>query len=406
MPKLDDWTEADEATDTTFDHVLRRAAHVSSPVPVASGRRLQPGNTLLGGRLQIVRRIGEGGMGVVYEARDNQRRTGSVAVKTLSRLEPNEVYRLKNEFRSLAELSHPGICKLFELFCEDEQWFFSMEFVAGVPFDEWVRPAGALNEARVRDAFGRLFSAISAVHQSGKLHRDLKPSNVLVAEDGRVVVLDFGLASDPEAGGVGQTLTRERLSGTPAYMSPEQAAGAVTTTASDQYSAGVMLFEALVGGLPFHGRLGEVLARKQYESAPSVSALAPDAPADLAALCDALLDRNPARRPSPEMVLRTLLPLSMPDLPALAEKAVEPERLIGREDELRALRAAYAATLDGQLVAVFVAGGSGIGKSALVSTFLDAIQAEGDAIVLRGRCYENESVPFKAFDAIVDQLTR
>ncbi|HYQ03232.1 MAG TPA: protein kinase [Polyangiaceae bacterium] len=406
MSKLDEWTEADEATDTTFDHVLRRAAHVSSPVPVASGRRLQPGNALLGGRLQIVRRIGEGGMGVVYEARDNQRRTGSVALKTLSRLEPNEVYRLKNEFRSLAELRHPGICQLFELFCEDEQWFFSMEFVAGVPFDQWVRPSAVLNEARARDAFARLFSAIAAVHQRGKLHRDLKPSNVLVREDGRVVVLDFGLASDPEPGGVGQTLTRERFSGTPSYMAPEQAAGAVATAASDQYSAGVMLFEALTGMLPFRGPLGEVLARKQYESAPRVHTFAPDAPGDLASLCDALLERDSARRPSAETALRGLIADTLPALPVHEAQPSEQEGLLGRDEELRALRAAYAGTLDGQLVTVFVAGGSGIGKSALISTFLDTIQAESDAIVLRGRCYENESVPFKAFDAIVDQLTR
>lgn len=403
MTRLDEWSAAEASADTAFDLLLRRAAHVSAPAPSASGLRLQSGDALLGGRLEIVRRIGEGGMGVVYEARDTQRRAGRVALKTLSRLDPNEVYRLKNEFRSLAELSHPGICRLYELFCEDDQWFFSMELVKGVRFDAWVRPQGRFDEARTRDAFARLFAAVSALHERGTLHRDLKPSNVLVTDEGRVVVLDFGLASDVRPGGIGQTLTSDRLSGTPGYMAPEQAAGAAATAASDLYAAGVMLFQALTGALPFSGSLGEVLARKQFEASPAVAALAPGAPGDLATLCDSLLQRDAERRPTLDAAAGALGGAAAP---AIAVRPAEPETLLGRDEDLAALHAAYAATLRGEPCVVFVAGESGIGKSALVASFLEAVQSTNDATVLSGRCYEHESVPFKAFDAVVDGLTR
>ena len=121
----------------------------ASPIPGAqlldSGFRPPPGTSVLDGRFSIRRQIGEGGMGVVFEAYDDLRRS-VVAIKTLSWLDPGSVYRLKNEFRSLADMNHPNLCRLHELF-SDDGWFFSMEFVDGEHFDEWVRPDGRLDEA-------------------------------------------------------------------------------------------------------------------------------------------------------------------------------------------------------------------------------------------------------------------
>src|SRR5262245_11884412 len=137
MPERSEAGDAFDATEPEFESLLRRAAHVSSHGAI---RFFSPGQTLLGGRLSVQRRIGEGGMGVVYEVYDERRR-GTVALKTLSRLEANGVYRLKHEFRSLAGVTHRNLCPLYELFNEGD-WFFTMELVAGQPFDHWVRPEG------------------------------------------------------------------------------------------------------------------------------------------------------------------------------------------------------------------------------------------------------------------------
>ncbi|HSU39875.1 MAG TPA: serine/threonine-protein kinase, partial [Polyangiaceae bacterium] len=221
------------------------------------------GSLLVGGRLQVTRKIGEGGMGAVYEAFDAERRT-AVALKTI--LEPDAVgiYGLKNEFRALADVRHPNLVALHELFFDSDHWFFTMDMVDGEPFDCWVRPRDGLDEARLRSALGQLARAVQVIHRAGKLHRDLKPSNVLVTPSGRVIVLDFGLVADPQLGGLGQTGSGAMLVGTPEYMSPEQAAGGRASAASDFYALGVMTYEALSGQLPYAGTAGEILAAKQW----------------------------------------------------------------------------------------------------------------------------------------------
>jgi serine/threonine protein kinase len=148
-------------------------------------------------RFQLRRRIGEGGMGVVWEAHDKERLT-TVALKTLRSLAPDALLRFKNEFRALQDVSHPNLVSLGELIEEGGQWFFTMELVRGVPLASWVRPYEGLpyDEARLRTAFAQLADGLQALHARGLLHRDLKPSNVLVSESGRVVLLDFGVVSE------------------------------------------------------------------------------------------------------------------------------------------------------------------------------------------------------------------
>lgn len=247
--------ESDPAnTDPHFDAHLRDAARVSSLRPL--GAATQPiGTSLASGRFSIVRRLGAGGMGVVYEAFDRER-NARVALKTVHELDSSSLYQLKNEFRALADVAHPCLVGLHELFAEGDSWYFTMDLVDGVPFDAWVRSqAAGVDAPRLRASLRQLSAAVGAIHAAGKLHRDLKPSNVLVTPDGRVVVLDFGLAVDRELGGVGHTIADEHVCGTPAYMAPEQAAGALASAASDFYAIGVMLFEALTGRLPFEGQL-------------------------------------------------------------------------------------------------------------------------------------------------------
>lgn len=400
-----------ERAPDSFESFLRQVARVSEARGKADQARFSSGARLANGRFEILRHLGEGGMGVVYEAFDNERR-GKVALKTLTRVDAAGIYRLKNEFRALADVHHPNLVRLHELFADEENWFFTMGLVEGERFDHWFDPRDPKGEpdeawfARVIAALRQLADAVRAIHRAGKLHRDLKPSNVMVDQDGRVRVLDFGLVADPELGGVGQTLAEEVLSGTPAYMAPEQAAGRSCTEASDWYAVGVMLYEVIAGRLPFAGNIVEMLAAKQTVDPTPLLDLRPETPPDLASLCMALLERDPAARPGVEAIRRVV----GSEHAVESRRSIAPEAgidLIGREEELAALRSAYQATLDvARPVIVMVSGESGMGKSALMETFLTELQRTTAAVVLQGRCYEREAVPFKAFDALIDVLSR
>jgi hypothetical protein len=393
----DGWTERDDSAAVP----LRSA--VGAELVGLPRSSVAEGTALARGRLRILRRIGQGGTGVVYEAFDAQRQE-RVALKLLRCTESRQIYRLKNEFRALAGVTHPNVVQLHELFRDEDGWFFTMDLLRGVPFDQWVRPCGALDEARLGPALVQLASAVDAIHRAGKLHRDLKPSNVLV-NDGRVMVLDFGLASEPNVGGVGQTITEDFVSGTPAYMAPEQAALAETSTAADLYAIGVMLFEALTGQLPFEGSARAVLVQKMQKDAPRASSLWAEAPECLDLLCARLLARAPEERPDLAELLQ--LGSGQPASARAPEPSFRPpELLLGREHELAALRAEFEETLAGRAVVMLVSGESGMGKSALVGGFLDELRKSADAVVLAGRCYERESVPFRGLDSLVDDLSR
>ena len=417
---------SDPGESARFDVLLRRAARL--PSMNAGGPRVRVGAVLCNGRFQVLRRLGEGGMGMVFEAFDRTRGV-SVALKTVSQLDAGAIYRLKNEFRSLAEVLHPNLVQLYELFADDGQWLFSMELVAGVSFDVWTRPNDVLDLRRLRDALRQLVAGVRVIHTAGKLHRDLKPSNMLVTAEGRVVILDFGLAADPEPGGTGQTSDAGHTIGTPAYMAPEQAAALDSLAASDWYAVGVILFEALTGKLPFDGKPGAILVDKQLGEAPRASAIAPDAPEDLDRLCAALLQRDPFSRPNGEQIEamldladpRSVRPVRRSALrssgsPSSAAGAGEPRllarsslpasALVGRAAELQLLREAYASAAAGRVTVVHVSGESGVGKSTLCNAFLQELRDKEPALVLAGRCYERESVPYKAFDRLVDELSR
>jgi serine/threonine protein kinase len=391
-------------------------------------------------RYQIVRRIGEGGMGVVYEAFDRERNQ-AVAVKSLLYFTPAALYRFKQEFRTLADVHHNNLVRLHELVVtEGDVAFFVMELVGGVDFQAYVRnplaaplpvdaqesttmrlgagvpPAG--NDAprtspadfdKLRDALRQLVEGVQALHGAGKLHRDIKPSNILVAPDGRVVILDFGVATELSRV-VDTNLSEEReVVGTVRYMSPEQAVADETTAASDWYSVGVMLYEALTGRPPFVGSSFEVLTRKTTGDIVPPADCVDGIPPELDSLCRALLESEPGARPTgPEILRRLGATRSFRPIPSLAPKgdAARATTLVGREDQLRKLRDSFEQVLSGRSVTVRVAGASGMGKSAVAQFFLDGLVETGEAVVLRGRAYERESVPFKAVDSVIDALSR
>jgi tetratricopeptide (TPR) repeat protein len=254
---------------------------------------------------------------------------------------------------------------------------------------------------RLRGALRQLAEVLIELHAQGRLHRDIKPSNVLVTLQGRVVLLDFGLSKEMEPRPDPET-SDGHIVGTATYMAPEQAAGGAVTAASDWYAVGVMLYRALTGRLPHHGRPLEILMAKQRTDPPRPVDLFPDVPEELDRLCMDLLARHPSERPSGEEVLRLL-----------GGVATEPSRqtaggrlFVGREPQLAALRAAYTDVCQGDTVSVFVHGRSGVGKSALIQRFLDGLFDRGEAVVLSGRCYEQESVAYKAVDTLIDALCR
>ena len=382
-------------------------------------------------RFQIIRRVGAGGMGVVYEALDAERHM-RVALKTLPQLRPNSLYLFKNEFRALAGVSHPNLVTLFELLNEGDEWFFTMQYVEGVNFLNYVTaksPVGRVAEmagstsrntvtlawapehstgecdyGRLREALSQVVDGLAALHTEGKVHRDIKPSNVLVTAEGQAMILDFGLVQDFAPADPRMT---SAFAGSAAYMSPEQAAGEALTAKTDWYSAGVMLYECLTGSLPHSGSPQEIRNLKKSVKPHPPREFALGVPEDINDLCMALLELDPARRPDAPEILARLQAGSAGARrmsPAPAEPS-EKRLFVGRQAELATLQQAFQRMRSGKAAVVSVEGESGVGKSTLVREFLDDLREREGAAVLAGRCYEQESVPYKAFDALIDALT-
>ena len=403
---------------------------------------LRPLSLPLPPRLEVYRKLGEGAFGTVYEVDDREQQC-RVALKSLERLDAHSLFRFKREFRALAHMTHPNLVRLHELFCHEEHWYFTMDLIRGVHFIDHVRPGvtiahdaptldgallqsdrvaisagGELDEGRLRAALLQLAEGVEAIHAVGKLHRDLKPQNVLVCEDGRVVVLDFGLLDDIGARPEGKDGMREVV-GTPAYMAPEAAAGQGDGPESDWYSVGVMLYEALTGRLPFDGEPTSMLLRKQTTDPVDPKPLVTGGMRDLAELSMRLLSREPTERPGFEQLCAVLdkrqsrvVVGSYESHPSVGEldgslATRQPaEFLVGREVQLELMGAAFQTVVERGGVLLRVSGRSGMGKSALVRFFVETLHRDRRAVVLLGRCFECESVPYKALDSLVDALTQ
>ena len=347
---------------------------------------------------------GRGGMGAVFKATD--RGSGSVvAIKFLARSDPELLLGFKEEFRAMTLVDHPNLAKLYQFYQRDWLSCFTMEYVDGHHLSTWWRAreaAGDAAEPVLRNAMLQLAEGLDALHGEGKLHRDVKPSNVMVrAADEHVVVLDFGLVtSNADRLGL-YSLGGCQVAGTVPFMSPEQMTGEPVGPGSDWYSFGVVLYELLAGYSPFRGSYERIFELKKRESfAPLPESVSPD----LARLCVTLLRCDPAERPEFGKI-RAALGAAAPAIESISTTSRLSLQIVGRDVELGRLQDAFLQCTDGQATAGFLHGDSGIGKSTILEAYQEWLDRRATPpTVLAGRCYEQESIPYKGFDAIVDQL--
>ncbi len=247
-------------------------------------------------RYQIIRTIGEGGMANVYLAYDTIL-DRNVAVKILrGDLADDEkfVRRFQREAIAASSLSHPNIVEMYDVGEDDGKYFIVMEYVDGKTLKNLIKKRGALTLSEVIDIMLQLTSAISCAHDSYIIHRDVKPQNVMILEDGRVKIMDFGIAMALNSNELTQT---NSVMGSVHYLPPEQANGKGSTMKSDIYSLGILMFELLTGKLPFRGDQAVEIAIKQMkEPIPSVCKINPNIPQSIENIILKACAKNPKNR--------------------------------------------------------------------------------------------------------------
>jgi TolB-like protein/tetratricopeptide (TPR) repeat protein len=264
---------------------------------------LTPGTTL--GSYEIQSPLGAGGMGEVYRATDTKLGR-DVALKVLPAEmahDPERLARFRREAKALAQLDHPNIVTIHSVEESEGVHFLTMQLVEGQPLDRLI-PAGGLPVEQIVEIAGSLGEALAAAHEKGIVHRDLKPANVMVTNEGRVKVLDFGLAKDVRGASLGDaTMTSASqtevgvVMGTPAYMSPEQTSGRPLDHRTDIFSLGVVLHEMATGLRPFEGTSSaELVSAILRDTPPSVTDVRPDLPSDLARVIRRCLEKDPRHR--------------------------------------------------------------------------------------------------------------
>ena len=423
----------------------------------------------LGSRFEILRPLGRGGSGLVYLARDAAR-DALCALKTLQRESTSRAALKSEfrTLATIRHPNLVTLFELFEPLESEGPPFFTMEYVKGANFQNAIWwPASALDESNesnethgvnapytaththaggaislmgqsefetgtraainapiasppvttaidwdaLRDATTQLLEGLAHLHAQQRAHCDIKPGNVLITRTGRVVILDFGIAQILDTHD-GNTATAHSIRGTLPYLAPEQALPGRPTTACDLYAAGVMLFETATGQRPFPDAPEEMLRLKAAQPATDPRAAAPGVPDWVRDVCAAVLVPDARRRASATEALGLIRPQTNAEGTTHAIHPTRPTRPVpplatafaGRSEELAAMEAVMRDAAAGRGSVMLVSGASGIGKSALIDRFAGSLPT--DVRVVRGRCYERETLPFNAFDEFVAQLAR
>ncbi|MBI5515781.1 MAG: AAA family ATPase [Deltaproteobacteria bacterium] len=380
------------------------------------------------GRFELLGELGEGGSAVVYRAMD--RALGrAVALKALPDSvsnDPAQQYYLRREFRSRADLNHANLVTFHELVVDEALTFFTMDLVDGADLLSFVREGHSGPEALrrappwARAAWGarEIVAGLLALHGAGLVHRDLKPANVRMSAEGRLVILDFGLAL-PITNRDARHSEVDLTAGTPRFMAPDIAMSDQPGPPADFYSLGVLLCDALEGELAERSLGG--LFFTTVRSTADRCTLPSYVPELLRDLVQRLLDPSPEARADARAVLSTvdralteLTPSVVGPGPSLVPLATRAANLWqidvpfeGRRAELRALYGALERAARGASpTVVLCTGASGHGKTELLGHFLAGLGNTATVLCLRGRCHPQETVPFKALDALMDGMAR
>jgi len=285
----------------------------SQPSSQGGGDRLAPG-LLIAGRYRIVAMLGKGGMGEVYRAEDLTLGQ-EVALKFLPSTfaeDPAFLERFHNEVRIARQVSHPHVCRVYDIFEGNGQLFLSMEYVDGEDLGSLLKRIGRLPGDKALEFSRKICAGLAAAHDKGVLHRDLKPGNILIDGRGQPLLTDFGLAA--MAGEV-----EDIRSGTPQYQAPEQRSGKEVTAKSDIYSLGLLLYEMFTGRQAFSGdTLAELDAQQARGTVTSVTSIARDVDPAVEAVIERCLDPDPAKRPTSAIAVSAALPGGDPLAAALA----------------------------------------------------------------------------------------
>jgi predicted Ser/Thr protein kinase len=272
------------------------------------------------GDFQILRRLGQGGMGFVYlaEQRSLKRKVALKFLRAELAANPTALSRFRREAEAVARLNHLNIVQVYFINAEEAPYYMALEYVEGRNLREYLTKKGALDLPVALTVMRQVAAALQRAAESGIVHRDIKPENILLTRKGEVKVADFGLSRDL-AGDQDLTLTQPGMAmGTPLYMSPEQAQGNPLDPRSDIYSFGVTCYHMLAGQPPFRGKTAfEVALKHVNEAPPALAAVRPDLPVALIDLVNRMMSKDPTARPqSGRDVLRELSQPLGPATPA------------------------------------------------------------------------------------------
>jgi predicted Ser/Thr protein kinase len=332
-----------------------RAASVPARVSSAEGR-LAAG-VLVTGRYQIIGLLGKGGMGEVYRANDLTL-DQPVALKFLPEAMARDaamLARFHNEVRIARQVSHPNVCRVYDLGEADGRLYLSMEYIDGEDLGSLLRRIGRLPADKALEFARRICAGLAAAHDKGVLHRDLKPSNIMVDSKGQVFITDFGLAAV-----TGELREAQAREGTPAYMAPEQLAGTEVTARSDIYALGLVLYEMFAGKRPFEaGTLAEMIRLQQQSAPASLRTVAKDVDPAVERVIQRCLAADPRQRPASALAVAAALPGGDPLAAALAAGETPSPDLVAAAGQQVGIRpaiglACLAATIAGLVAVMFI----------------------------------------------------
>jgi eukaryotic-like serine/threonine-protein kinase len=306
--------------------------------------RFAPG-TLLGGRYRIVERRGRGGMGEVYRA-DDLKLGQPVALKFLPAdvdRDPARLTQLHTEVRMARQVSHPNVCRVYDVGEYQGHTFLSMEYVDGEDLSSLLRRVGRFPEDRALELSRQICAGLAAAHERGVVHRDLKPANIMLDGAGKIRITDFGLA-----GAAGESIR----AGTPAYMAPEQLGGGEVTPRSDIYALGLVLYELFTGRRALEGRnVAELIAKREQAGITQPSTIVTNLDPTIDRAIMRCLQPDPAERPASALAVAASLPGGDPLAAALAAGETPSPEMVAAAGSTSALRALPAiAALAGTLV--------------------------------------------------------